>query len=540
MPRTRKPRLASKQYWIGYCRKSTDSEDKQIHSLQDQTTLIESYYAHLPPEDRQYPLRMLQEAQSAYRPGRPVFRTVLQLADAGEVHGLIVVHPNRVSRNHADSGAFVQRLVEGTVRSLDTTTGKRYTGRDSDDIFMLTLEGAMSWKDSRDKGDRIRDAMRLRAREGRVMGQARLGYRNVCLSDGKKSLEVVPEVAPQVHRLFQLSASWGYSILKLVEESRRMGLRSRNGNYLSPSAVHGILRDPVYKGYVRFDGIFARGSHDAIVEEEVWEKVQAALTGRQTFAGRPKDLALRELFVFGSLLRCPHCRRALVPYRAKGKYIYYECKNKQTKCRVLIPQADLVAQLRVLISGITLGEQEIKTLRSQLLSQHHRRSDEGIETRRELNAEYEQVVRSIGDLFAQRRDAAALGVLDQVDQRLGELARRRDELQKRLNAGNDEGSEWVESVVRSFRFIELLQEAIFFGSARPRELALRALASNYSVEGKKLLVDLRSPFRQSAKREGHSVWWSGQNDVRTEVRETADLLHSAYQLFVASRALAKG
>src|SRR5438552_14168135 len=129
------------------------------------------------------------------------------MADRGGVRGLIVVHPNRVSRNHADSGAFVQRLVEGTIRFLDTTGGKRYTGADSNDIFMLTLEGAMSWKDSRDKGDRILQAMRMRAAEGRHMGPVRIGYRSVYRPDGTPTLEVVPEVAAVIRRLFDLAAT---------------------------------------------------------------------------------------------------------------------------------------------------------------------------------------------------------------------------------------------------------------------------------------------------------------------------------------------
>src|ERR1051325_4525477 len=196
MARTRRKQPATTQWWIGYCRKSTDTEDKQVNSLQDQAALISQYYARLPDADRLYPLRILEEAQSAYHPGRPVFADIMRSADRGEVQGLIVVHPNRVSRNHADSGAFVQRLVEGTIRSLDTTSGKRYTGDDSNDIFMLTLEGAMSWKDSRDKGDRILQAMRMRAAEGKHMGLVRIGYRRLYHPDGTAALKPDPEIAP--------------------------------------------------------------------------------------------------------------------------------------------------------------------------------------------------------------------------------------------------------------------------------------------------------------------------------------------------------
>jgi DNA invertase Pin-like site-specific DNA recombinase len=532
MPRTRKRRPAATQVWIGYCRKSTDSEDKQIHTLGDQAVMIEEYYGRLPPgERRQHPLRLLQESQSAYRPGRPVFQTVLQMADRGEVRGLIVVHPNRVSRNHADSGAFVQRLVEGAVPYLDTTGGKRYTGADSNDIFMLTLEGAMSWKDSRDKGDRIRQAMRMRASKGRHMGPVRIGYRSVYRPDGSAALEVVPESAPLIRRLFELAGSGTYSIRNLEVEADRSGLRSRAGRRLSSSAVHAILRDPLYKGDIRFDGAIAKGQHEPLVDEALWDRVQLVLSGRRTDTGRPKDLSLRDLFVFGNLLRCPHCGSTLCPYRVKGKYVYYECKNSRTRCGILVPQTTLVEQLPRLLAGIQVADVDVDALRTRLLALHEKKSRNDVQDRRTVNAEYEKVVREIGEVFLQRKEAEALGVLDIVDQRLSDLRRRRDELQAQLNARHEKGTEWVEKVLRSFRLIELLREAIFFGSRHPREAVLKALASNYTVEGKMLVLKLRSPFRQLAKKQGRSGWWAGLYDVRTEIEETLDLLQLALAAF---------
>src|SRR5439155_12707995 len=102
------------------------------------------------------------------------------------------------------------------------TGGKRYTGADSNDIFMLTLEGAMSWKDSRDKGDRILQAMRMRAAEGRHMGPARLGYRAAYRPDRTKVLELVPEQAAVIRRVFELAEAGAYSLQDLANEAWRM------------------------------------------------------------------------------------------------------------------------------------------------------------------------------------------------------------------------------------------------------------------------------------------------------------------------------
>ena len=66
MPRTRKAPRARSRVWIGYCRKSTDTEDKQVFTLQDQANLIRDYYDRLPlPEREGWPLQLLEGARGS-------------------------------------------------------------------------------------------------------------------------------------------------------------------------------------------------------------------------------------------------------------------------------------------------------------------------------------------------------------------------------------------------------------------------------------------------------------------------------------------
>jgi hypothetical protein len=174
---------------------------------------------------------------------------------------------------------------------------------------------------------------------------------------------------------------------------------------------------------------------------------------------------------------------------------------------------------------------DLESLRAKLLRQHEEQSRKEITGRGALNAAYEQVTKQIGDLFSQRKEAETMGLLGELDARLADLRRKRDELQGQLNGWHDRGNAWIEKVVRSFELIELLREAIFFGSMRSREMALKSLASNYTVEGRKLVPKLRSPFRQSSQQEGHPEWWTGLYDVRTEILETFEQLQAAFSVF---------
>jgi site-specific DNA recombinase len=530
MPRKKKPRRAAQRFWVGYCRKSTDQEDKQIFTLQDQAAMIRNHYESLPPADRAgCPLLLQEEARSAYHPGRPVFDQILRMADAGQVRGVIVVHPNRISRNHADSGSFVQRLVDGQIGCLDTTGGKRYTGRDSNDIFMLTLEGAMSWKDSRDKGERILQAMRMRAAEGKHMGPVRPGYAVRYRPDGSRVLEQVPEVASAVRRIFELAATGAYSIMDLVEKGFELGLRTRACAPLSKSGLHGILRDPIYKGYIRFDGSLARGVHRAIIDADLWDRVQDVLSGRRTETARPKDPDLGNHFLFGHLLRCPRCMRRLCAYRAKGKYVYYECKNPGTGCEVCASQPVLLAQLPERLDGLFLESGELDSMR-ETLRRSLRGPEDAAQERRALASAFEAVQREIADVFNRRPEAVALGIEEEVDFRLATLKERRDSLRSRLDNGREKSSAYPDTVIRAFELAKLLQEAILWGSREEREPALNAVGSNFFVDGKKLIPKLRTPFREYARRGGRSAWWSGLTDVRTEVEDTVQRLEQAHFL----------
>ena len=111
-------------------------------------------------------------------------------------------------------------------------------------------------------------------------------------------------------------------------------------------------------------------------------------------------------------------------------------------------------------------------------------------------------------------------------------------MQGQRNTSHEQGTAWIEQVIRCFELIELLEEAIFFGSARPREMVLRGIALNYSVEGKTLVWKPRAPFRQVAQKADRPAWCTALYDVRTEIAETCRLLETAYWVLGQARFVA--
>ena len=74
-----------------YARKSTDTEDKQVLSIQSQLNEVKQYGVQQGLEITQE----FQEARTAKSPGRPIFDEMIKRIEKGEASGIIAWHPDR-------------------------------------------------------------------------------------------------------------------------------------------------------------------------------------------------------------------------------------------------------------------------------------------------------------------------------------------------------------------------------------------------------------------------------------------------------------
>ena len=516
---------ATKQrYTIGYCRKSTDREDKQIRSLEDQRKLIESFYESLNDEGNNHGILMLEESKSAYIPdNRPEFDKILDMADKGEVQRVIVIDPTRISRNHEDTGKFVQRLADGRMPAVLTVSGKKYDRDDTGQIFMLTLENTMSWKDSADKGVRVSLGMKEKAKEGGSTGWAPIGYMNKA-ENNRKYIEPDPDTAPVVKNLFVLAATGAYSLEALAVKAKKSGLRTRatkrHPNGLSPqrTTIHQMLRNPTYKGMKPYMGEVHKGDHIGLIEPELWEKVQLELVKRCTNTDRSQDLSLRELFTMAGCVRCGKCLvRTMSPYKAKGKYVTYECKNRKTKCCNSIRQEELIEQLNTEIGRLSFSEDEYELVKKTLKDVHEKATSNQSERRNVLEKEYKIIEKQVTDVFMNMNEAKKYGIEETISMKLAQLKMRKDELKEAMDHLHNESDEWIDHVLRCFELVKVTKQAIKIASPEIRQALLKSLCSNYIVKDKKLVCDWYSPFKE--KLEGnHSIWLPGSDSNRRPIR----------------------
>jgi site-specific DNA recombinase len=107
------------------------------------------------------------------------------------------------------------------------------------------------------------------------------------------------------------------------------GHRSKNGVPFARPNVLWILRNPAYVGRVAFRGKVHPGRHEAIIDEQTFDAVQAIL------AERADSQALKRAhpsdYMLSGVLRCGRCRKAYVGTAAHGRksrYRYYVCSTR--------------------------------------------------------------------------------------------------------------------------------------------------------------------------------------------------------------------
>lgn len=189
-----------------------------------------------------------------------------------------------------------------------------------------------------------------RAAIGKIYGSPPiLGYKRV--GSGKESyLEIIEDEAKIIRRIFKLyNQKYGYKAI--VSKLNESGARTKKGNLFALATIKGILSNPLYVGKIRYnyhkdwekkrrrgkqdDYILVDGTHDAIVSQEVWDKVQARMSRNSN-----KRAPATGKFLLNSILKCPECGSGMVGsnrtfYRKSGKVkvSYYTCGANHNKGR---------------------------------------------------------------------------------------------------------------------------------------------------------------------------------------------------------------
>ena len=414
-----------------YTRKSSDDGlDQEFNSLDAQRESAEAFIASQKAEGwRVIPDRYDDGGFSGGNMERPALDRLLRDINAGKIDCVVVYKVDRLSRSLMDFSRIMETFENAGVSFVSVTQQFNTTHS----MGRLTLNILLSFAQFEREiiGERIRDKIAAQKRKGKWTGGVPvLGY-DVDRSGPSPRLVINAREAQRVKAIFKMYLDLG-SMLPVVKELRHREWVNKRRTTKRGSAVGGrpfdkatlyaLLRNPVVTGKITHKGEIYEGEHEAIVEQDVFDQVQALLS----LNGRTGGPETRNKYgaILRGLLRCRTCDQSMVHTFCGGKkkqfYRYYRCVGAMKNGVHTCPAGSIPAQE---IERLVVDEIRGLSADAVLLDEILRESQSVIEQERlELSTERDGLRRDIGNNHrALRRLVESGGTGPDVTARLADL-----------------------------------------------------------------------------------------------------------------------
>jgi site-specific DNA recombinase len=341
-----------------YARKSTESEERQVLSIDSQIKEM----LQLAEREGLEIVCMKRESHSAKETGqRPVFNEIIEEIGLGKFNGILTWAPDRISRNAGDLGRIVDLMDAGKLHEI-RTYGQQFRNNPNEK-FLLMILGSQAKLENDNRGINVKRGLRTRVEMGLWPGMAPLGYLNQKLMDRKCQIVPDPKRAPVILKMFEKVAHEGWSGRKVYNWLRfDLNFYTRGNKPLTLSGVYRIFDMPIYYGpfeYPRNSDNWYQGSHEPIITKELFEKAQAHLK-RDRIVRENREFAFTKLFTCGM---CESGITAQEKYKelkdgTTAKYVYYSCsKSKDRNCKnKYIREEELIEELFKVIDKVSINE----------------------------------------------------------------------------------------------------------------------------------------------------------------------------------------
>lgn len=355
------PEILQRKATVKYClyaRKSTESEERQVLSIDSQIKEM----LQLAEREGLEIVAMKRESHSAKETGqRPVFNEIIDEIRQKKFNGILTWAPDRISRNAGDLGKIVDLMDSGYLEEI-RTFGQKF-GNNPNEKFLLMILGSQAKLENDNRGVNVKRGLRTRAEMGLWVGTAPLGYLNQKHMD-KKCQVIIDELrAPVVKKMFEKVAYEKWSGRKVYNWLRfEANFYTRGNKPLTLSGVYRILSHTFYYGIferpVKSDNWY-QGKHEPLITKELFDQVQAQLK-RDNIQRENKEFSFTKLFT------CGYCGSGISAEEkwkdlkdgTHAKYVYYSCSRARDRnCKnKYIREEDLILELLKILDKVDINE----------------------------------------------------------------------------------------------------------------------------------------------------------------------------------------
>ena len=438
-----------------YTRVSTIEQSEEGYSIDEQERLLRSW-----AEKNNYEVYKCYSDRGISGKdikNRPALKELLKDAEEKKFDMVISWKINRISRKLADVLKIVDILEKNDITfksysepfETDTPAGKMQ-------FQMMALIGEF------ERGtiaQNVKMGMCAKAKSGEWCGGRVLGYDLVPIDSQegakrkKNRLTINEKEAEAVRFIFNEYVN-GKGYKAITNQLNKLSYKTKKGNDFSVGSIREILTNPVYIGKVRYNvrqnwsekrrrninanPIITDGIHEPIIDEGLWDKVQAIMESKK---GKPSRIYDGEYPLTG-ILRCPKCGAGMVISRTtnkladgtKKRIAYYCCgawKNKGTSiCNSNTIRVDKANEYVFnKLSELLSNEKMVETIVRNVNKERHNKINPAKKELERIDKELEKIDRKKTKLF----EAYEEEVISKE-----EFKERKDELNKRAKSLQEE------------------------------------------------------------------------------------------------------
>lgn len=341
-----------------YARKSTESEERQVLSIDSQIKEM----LQLADREGLEIVSMKRESHSAKETGqRPIFNEIVEELRDGKYNGILTWAPDRISRNAGDLGKIVDLMDAGKLSEIRTFS--QSFSNNPNEKFLLMILGSQAKLENDNRGINVKRGLRTRCEMGLWPTVPPTGYLTQKLMDRKCQVIVDPERGQIMKQIFEKMAYEKWSGRKIHQWLKfELNFKTVGNKNLALANIYRTLQNSFYYGVFEFpkeSGNWYQGKHEPLITKELFDKVQEQLK-RDNIVRQSKEFAFTKLMVCGL---CGSGISAEEKYKqlkdgTTAKYIYYGCgRSKDRHCKSsYMREEELIEQLLKLMDRVDLNE----------------------------------------------------------------------------------------------------------------------------------------------------------------------------------------
>ena len=469
-----------------YLRKSTEDKNRQVQSINDQKKIM----TDIAKTRGLIVKEIFIDEKSAGKPYQRLgFQEMIKKIHAREASIILSWKIDRLSRNPVENGQ-ISWLLQNNIISEIITAERSYLPQDN--VLLYMVESAMANQFLRDLSKNVKRGMYSRAEKGVYPGCVPLGYLNQGHQRGNKT--IIPDLKyfPLIKKLWELLLTGNYQLADLYRLMQEKYPLLKKGKPIAFSTFHRIFHNPFYCGLFKWGNKIYLGTHEKMLTQSQFERVQALLNKKEKTRERVLEFDYKGIFKCG-------CCEAQITAERKTKFIiktqqeksfdYYRCvhRKRDIECHEKPLSKKLIeSQLAKEIGKLFLPDNVIDFGIDRLGEK------KGKETQLQATTS-SNIKREIQTLTQQKNQLEDNLVLEGDTEIRSMMKRKHEEIKINIQKLNEDyrklQKEIADNNLKIIKALEVIKNAkiaLEFGTIKEKRTLLNHLGSNWSIKDKKI------------------------------------------------------